>query len=68
MARSKDIRLYVVAFKELIDEVVSQMDRETALRYIVDEVLPRVKEFSPPDEYKEIKTCAEEKLGIKLPV
>ena len=67
MPRLKDRRQYVVAFKELINEIVDQLDKESAIKYIVDEVLSRAKEVFSQGEYEEIKAYAEEKLGMKLP-
>ena len=65
--RQEDKRLYVASFKELINEIVSQSDKEAAVKYIVTEVLPRVKEVFPPEEYQEIKAHAEKKLNVNLP-
>ncbi|MEM1773175.1 MAG: hypothetical protein QXQ71_05080, partial [Desulfurococcaceae archaeon] len=69
MKRSKedDTGLYVIAFKELINEVVSSLSREEAINYITREVLPNVKAAFKPGKYQEIKRYAEEKLGTRLP-
>ena len=69
MKRSKedDTELYVIAFKELINEVVSSLSREEAINYITREVLPNVKAEFKPERYQEVKRYAEEKLGTRLP-
>lgn len=69
MKRSKedDTELYVIAFKELINEVVSSLSREEAINYITREVLPNIKAAFKPERYQEVKRYAEEKLGTRLP-
>ncbi|MEM1646033.1 MAG: hypothetical protein QXL96_09250 [Ignisphaera sp.] len=65
--KEDDTEIYVVAFKELINEAVSNLSREEAIKSITREVLPNVKAAFKPEKYQEIKRYAEEKLGIKLP-
>jgi len=44
--KEDDTELYVIAFKELINEVVSSLSREEAINYITREVCPRYKPSS----------------------
>ncbi|MEM0099639.1 MAG: hypothetical protein QXS97_03075 [Desulfurococcus sp.] len=67
MTKENDTELYVIAFKELINEVVSSLSREEAINYITREVLPNVKAAFKPERYQKVKRYAEEKLGTRLP-
>ncbi|MEM0232842.1 MAG: hypothetical protein QXL22_02365 [Candidatus Nezhaarchaeales archaeon] len=53
MKRSKedDTELYVIAFKELINEVVSSLSREEAINYITREILPNIKAAFKPEKF-----------------
>jgi len=66
-----DRQLYVVAFKELIDEVIRENrdNPERAKELIINEVLREAKKAFKPQDYQEIKTYAIRRLvelGISI--
>jgi len=66
-----DRQLYVVAFKELIDEVIreNKNNPERAKVLIINEVLRAAKKAFTPQDYQEIKMYAVRRLTeLGIPV
>jgi len=61
---SRNTRLYVQAFKELIDEVIreNKSDPQKAKELIMNEVLREAKKVFKPDDYQEIRMHAFRRL------
>ena len=68
---NRNTRLYIQAFKELIDEVIreNKNNPQRAKELIINEVLREAKKAFKPEDYQEIRMYAVRKLmELNVPI